>query len=237
MSYLGCRQISARVALAFLLLSLTQCSGKSEPSPSDEGGGASAAAAGGGADMVAGGGSGAETAGSSGSGSVSGSAGQGTAECGEARSTPVGRPQALACPATGGEDIGDAGAGPIACQVDTDCPNAGSCLHGVCSDDRCLVDADCPSGSACRCGEQLIGNVDRRNTCVTVQCRVDSDCGDNGVCSPSFNGYCGNLLGYYCRSSADTCNSDADCCDPDTVCEYQATLGHFACQAYVVCAG
>jgi hypothetical protein len=151
----------------------------------------------------------------------------------------VGRPQAVACPATSAADLGVAGAGPIACQVDTDCPTISglSCLHGVCNVDGCLVDADCPSGSACRCASQQGGNIEHRNACVPVQCHVDSDCGANGACSPSFSGYCGSLAGYNCHSSADTCNSNADCCDTTPECQYQPALGHFACQAFTVCSG
>jgi hypothetical protein len=45
------------------------------------------------------------------------------------------------------------------------------------------------------------------------------------------------LAGYYCHGPADDCQSDTDCCGSTPACRYQPALGHWACQAVVVCNG
>lgn len=159
-------------------------------------------------------------------------------QCEGATSSPlVSRPQAVACAAT--NFIGGVDGGPMACTVDADCQEAGIgiyCRKGACSPDACLVDGDCPTGEACGCSNMFHGNISQANRCVMSSCRVDADCGAGGVCSPSFSARCGGLAGYYCHSAADSCHTDADCCK-STQCRYQPTLGHWACQAIVVCNG
>ena len=157
-------------------------------------------------------------------------------------SLPGTRPEAPACSATpsylpAGTDV--------SCTTLADCQAAGvaqgyfqACRAGKCSIDACLTDSDCPTGQACGCANQFGGNAIHTNACVAARCRVDADCGRSvGICSPAKGG-CGSLTGYYCHSGADTCITDADCCDPGTPsCQYQPTLGHFACQASVGCNG
>jgi hypothetical protein len=174
---------------------------------------------------------GAGTTGSSGSGA----AGSPSA-CRGPLSTPVGRPQAVACPAT-------AIVAPVvspACSADSDCADAGfnRCMLGKCSPDECLTDSDCPSDNTCSCSGQLRGNVrGRGNSCLPTGCHVDADCGPGGACSPSTSGRCGSLTGYQCHSAADTCHSDADCCGNTPQCGYQPELGHWTCAAITVCNG
>jgi len=161
-----------------------------------------------------------------------------TSHCDGATSSLVSRPQAIACAAT--NFIGGADGGPIACTVDADCQEAGIglyCRKGACSPDACLVDGDCPTGEACGCSNMFRGNIAQANRCVMSSCRVDADCGPGGVCSPSFSARCGGLAGFYCHSAADSCQTDTDCCGSTPQCRYQPTLGHWACQAIVVCNG
>ncbi|HET6151064.1 MAG TPA: hypothetical protein VFH68_26245 [Polyangia bacterium] len=104
--------------------------------------------------------------------------------------------------------------------------------------DQCTTDQQCPAGEACGCAADFYGNVAHTNVCVTAQCRLDSDCGPGGVCSPSFTGHCGSLTGYYCHSAADECLGQSDCCDrARPSCQYSPELGHWACQATIVCNG
>jgi hypothetical protein len=169
-------------------------------------------------------------------------------QCPGSPSQPVGRPQPTTCAATGyPQPAEDAG---VPCTTLADCLDAGepdygpykACLGGQCSYQQCLTDSDCPTGTACGCANQFGGNAIHTNTCVPSQCRVDSDC-EGGVCSPSSGAYCGSLTGFYCHSAADTCETNADCCGGDggepefMQCVYDTTLGHFACQAAMVCAG
>jgi hypothetical protein len=156
-------------------------------------------------------------------------------------SEPGSRPTAVACNATPSylPDAGDA-----SCTTSADCADAGAlgyfkaCLGGKCAIDACLTDSDCPSGQACGCSTQFGGNAIHTNACIPAECRVNTDCGSGGICSPAQIGYCGSLSGYYCHSTADTCTTAADCCDRSTpACEYEPTLGHFACQANSVCGG
>jgi hypothetical protein len=91
---------------------------------------------------------------------------------------------------------------------------------------------------ACACSSQLGGgNARSGNLCITTGCRLDSDCGPGGVCSASNGNRCGGLQGFYCHSAADTCLTSSDCCGSTPLCVYQATLGHWACQAVTVCNG
>jgi hypothetical protein len=105
--------------------------------------------------------------------------------------------------------------------------------------DQCTTDDQCAGGTACGCASDFFGNALHTNTCVDAQCRVDSDCGVGNVCSPSFSGHCGSLTGYFCHSSADECLASGDCCaDPARpTCQYSTQLGHWACQAVIVCNG
>ncbi|HWZ88899.1 MAG TPA: hypothetical protein VNW92_08615, partial [Polyangiaceae bacterium] len=170
---------------------------------------------------------------SAGSNSSAGSSGSGS--CGGPRSTPVGRPQEVACPASvGGVDAG-------ACTTDTECTALGIgynyCRDGACTRDQCATDTDCASGQACRCWNQVRGNALFGNACTVTGCRVDADCGPKGTCSPDSTGYCGSFTGYYCHTAADACNSDADCCGSTPRCGYQPQLGHWVCGELTVCTG
>ena len=174
-------------------------------------------------------------------GSTTGSSGAGGATTGGAHALPIGRPELGTCPASQ-IDPDDANGGSLACSDDADCDNAGfglntHCLNGQCGDE-CLTDSDCPNGQACGCAAQFRGNAIHTNACVLTGCRVDADCGPSGVCSDSESPHgCGGLNGYYCHAATDTCSTDADCAGNSSICAYQATLGHWACQAKAVCTG
>lgn len=163
--------------------------------------------------------------------------------CPGASAQPARRPQSVACSATDVSLFNLPDAGAIACATNAECVAANgigwTCHQGRCSLDQCLTDTDCASGMACGCAAEFHGNAFHTNACVSSQCRVDSDCGQGGACSPSYSGYCGSLTGYYCHSPADTCAANADCnCDPARpLCRYQATLGHWSCQAIIICNG
>jgi hypothetical protein len=171
--------------------------------------------------------------------------GGGPTSCGADCSVPVGRPTALACPAT---DVSmwetvDAGAsgGAKSCSVDADCgtigPVGGHCLNGQCGADECFTNSDCPSGKACGCSTDFHYCCTHVNRCVPSNCNVDSDCGENGACSAVI-GYCGSLTGFYCHTADDQCHTDADCNDKSTpTCSYNSALGHWACEAPTTCAG
>jgi hypothetical protein len=159
-------------------------------------------------------------------------------------SEPGDVPTPATCQATPTSPYFDAGT--VACSTLADCGDGGGldsflgCLHGFCSFDQCLTDTDCPSGQACGCANQFGGNAIHYNRCVPAQCRQNSDCGTGGICSPSSGAYCSSLSGYYCHSPADTCTTNADCCNStlsSSECLYSEALGHFACQAQVVCSG
>ncbi len=172
-------------------------------------------------------------------------AGTPDAQCkGGSASDPGDRPQPVTCPTTTYPWID---AGGVSCVTVSDCVDAGAelvgaCREGKCVADQCLTDEDCPSGQACGCSNQFAGNAIHTNACVPAQCRVDADCGKGGSCSPSSDGYCGGLTGFYCHSANDTCTTSADCCangpsDLPSVCRYSSALGHFACQTLPVCSG
>jgi hypothetical protein len=169
-----------------------------------------------------------------------------------AHQAPVGRTAGAVCdrsPLSVPGIVQDAG---LSCTSGSDCASypylycsmgccvGGDCLHGMCGWDGCLSDDDCAAGAACVCRGGLRG----QNVCFPATCRVDSDCGPGGVCS--FSGFLESCpLGYgpscevggcategfYCHTAADTCLTNSDCCG-STECEYQPTLGHWACQAY-----
>jgi hypothetical protein len=160
-------------------------------------------------------------------------------------SEPGDVPQPVTCSATVSPYLD---AGSVACTSLADCQDGGGpafgsfqgCLGGFCAFDQCLTDTDCPSGQACGCADQFGGNAVHYNRCIPAQCRQNSDCGAGGICSPSSGAYCSSLTGYYCHSAADTCTTNADCCSGDfsaSQCLYSDTLGHFTCQALVVCSG
>jgi Cys-rich repeat protein len=165
------------------------------------------------------------------------------AQCVSTPSQPTPR---TACTPTAYPVVYDAGTAP-ACTTLAQCQDAGApidsyqaCLGGRCSLDQCVTDSDCPTGQACGCADSFGGNAVHFNECVPTQCRTDSDCGTGFTCSPSNAGYCSSLTGFYCHSAADTCATSADCCpgsEPFQECVYQPVLGHFACQAGVVCSG
>jgi hypothetical protein len=167
-------------------------------------------------------------------------AGAGTAGSGAPLSTPVGRPQAVACSATTTD-----GGGPVAglgeaCTADSDCTGVADnawCFQGKCGFDQCLTDSDCPSGNVCRCSDQVGGDALPGNSCVPSGCRVDADCGPAEVCSPDNSGRCGTLLGYECHSAQDTCHSAADCSGDTPRCDYQPELRYWTCSAITVCSG
>jgi hypothetical protein len=152
---------------------------------------------------------------------------------------PVGRPVAKACAATNPGLFGMPDGGATTCTVDTDCTPPFHCLGNRCGPDQCLTDGDCPNGTACGCSDAFRGNAMHTNLCISATCRVDADCGPSGVgvCSGMTGGACGGLSGFICRSAADTCHADADCCSAAPSCQYQPTLGHWACQAISVCNG
>jgi hypothetical protein len=191
------------------------------------------------------GGSGAAGTTSAGSGGMAG----GLSRCGSTCSVPPGRPEPVACPVTDvsrfiGPDAGAGGTDSVSCSVDADCATTGAelglgyCLKGQCAADQCLTDGDCPSGHVCGCSTQFGGNALHTNRCVASTCNVDGDCGANGVCSPATTGYCGSLAGYYCHTTDDECHTSTDCVDKTKpTCDYQMTLGYWACQAVSVCAG
>jgi hypothetical protein len=223
--------VSLALPLAwFTLLGATHCGGEAQSTAGANAGGSGSDGAGhaGETGVVSGGDSG-----------MTGSAGAGasTSACHSPLSTPVGRPQAVACAATA---LGALVASSSTCTIDSDCSDAGSdmqCLRGKCSIDGCLADSDCPSGNACQCSSQLRGDVESGNSCVPTGCRVDADCGPGGACSPDTSGHCGSVVGYQCHSAADTCHSDADCCGNTPQCGYQPELAHWACAAITVCSG
>jgi hypothetical protein len=159
-------------------------------------------------------------------------------------SEPGDVPQPVTCTATPASPYLDAGS--VACTTVADCGDGGGfdsfqgCRGGFCTFDQCLTDTDCPTGQACGCASQFGGNAIHYNRCVPAQCRQNSDCGTGGICSPSNGAYCSSLTGYYCHSPADTCTTNADCCNGNlssSECLYSEALGHFACQAQVVCSG
>jgi hypothetical protein len=160
--------------------------------------------------------------------------------CDASPAPPTGRPEAVACPMTDITSFGYDG-GAIACVADADCQDAGGirtfCRSGSCRADGCLSDTDCGAGQACVCADMLRGNIFHTNRCMDTSCRVDADCGAGGLCSPSYSSHCSSLGGYYCHTAADTCRTNADCCGDAPTCLYQAPLGHWACQAVIVCNG
>ncbi len=155
------------------------------------------------------------------------------------------RPADAACPSTAANSSAFPDGG-LSCTSDSECSADGGfgppkCLHGTCSVDQCSVDSDCPSGSGCGCANSYYGgNGLHANACFTSTCRVDSDCGTGGYCSPSFGAYCGGLTGFYCHGPVDTCVNDSDCSCASShggTCSYQPTVGHWQCDATVVCTG
>src|SRR5262249_2411601 len=128
-----------------------------------------------------------------------------------------------------------------ACSSDADCRDGGPlrafCHDGTCRVDQCLADSECATGQVCFCAPTR-GTGLHFNYCQDSPCAVDAACGPGGVCSPSYAGGCGVLDAYYCHTAADTCQTDADCCVGNTQrCSYQPMLGHWACQAAIVCNG
>jgi hypothetical protein len=128
----------------------------------------------------------------------------------------------------------------ISCADDLYCQQngGGHCLRGTCRNDDCLVDDDCV-GAVCVCASDGgWGLTVHLNRCEPSTCLTDADCGPGGLCSPG-HGYCGQSLGYHCRSAADTCCSSSDCAgkgDANT-CEYAPALGHWQCQPPNACLG
>ena len=143
--------------------------------------------------------------------------------------------------AAGGADVGSGCAllaSPLAHRSEAvTCPATASPDAAIV--DQCLTDDQCATDTACACASEFHGNAIHTNQCVPAQCRVDSDCGAAGTCSPSSSGHCGSLTGLFCHTPADTCASNADCCGDSSrpLCGYQAELGHWACQAVIVCNG
>jgi Cys-rich repeat protein len=175
-----------------------------------------------------------------GAGGATGSGGAGACPA-KPLSTPQGRPTPKACSVSQLE-MGLSASGPAPCAAKTDCPagpgERSTCLNGQCSADACINDSDCPSGQACGCAADYYGgNAQHPNLCFPAQCRVDADCPAGGVCEPSYGGPCGGLTGFFCHSASDTCNSSSDCCGNLSACLYQPELGHWACQAVMVCSG
>jgi hypothetical protein len=77
-------------------------------------------------------------------------------------------------------------------------PGGTRCIY-----DECTTDIVCAPEATCVCGTLA-------NICVQGNCRVDADCGPNGYCSPGLDA-CGNPVGFYCHTAADTCIDDTDC--------------------------
>lgn len=138
--------------------------------------------------------------------------------------------------------IGATEACATTCTTSADCAAANApgqpwCRSGLCQYDECLTDGDCAAGEACACSSELAsGNARPPNLCVPATCRVNADC-PSGVCAASRGGRCNGLQSYECQTANDTCHSNQDCCGDTTNCSYQPTLGHWACQASVVCNG
>jgi len=129
------------------------------------------------------------------------------------------RPNDSECqaPAPAGE-CGETGL-PQSCADDDACTTGtnGRCIADGpiagchCTYDTCSQDTDCPTAQLCVCHGSALSDG-AGNTCMPGNCRVDSDCGADGYCSPtaSANG-CGEVVGYYCHTAADSCVNDTDC--------------------------
>jgi len=168
---------------------------------------------------------------------ASGGAAGSPAACHSPLSTPVGRPQSTACPAT---SLGGVLPNSVSCNTASDCADAGldsQCLNHQCGLDQCLTDSDCAAGTACQCSNTFRGNARSGNACVPTGCRVDADCGPGGACSPDTSGRCGSVSGFHCHTAADTCHSDSDCCGTTPKCAYQAEVGDWECIAVIACNG
>jgi hypothetical protein len=106
----------------------------------------------------------------------------------------------------------------------------------------CEQDSDChasDAGLVCSCAPAtgVPGDTDFSvNECVPGNCQVDSDC-SCGYCSPSDEAPCGTwcgVVGYFCRTAADTCTNDGDCdAGPNWkewgYCGYSRQVAHWAC--------
>ncbi len=115
---------------------------------------------------------------------------------------------------------------PAACSTSSDedtCAVADDCDGRACVDQGngcscvavCASDDDCDAGEACGCAMDAIdGGIGFYNSvsrCVRATCRDDDDCGAGGVCGVALGVGCDELVGFFCRSDADTCAVDADC--------------------------
>jgi len=102
-----------------------------------------------------------------------------------------------------------------------------------CAYDQCSGDSACPKGETCACHDTPLASGG--NQCLPSNCRVDGDCGAGGYCSPSADGGCGQLTGYYCHTPSDTCVNDSDCTAPHS-CVYDRKAGHWVCKEIPLCA-
>lgn len=220
-----------RVALTFGLLWMLAATGCGSSSGTPAGGSAGTGSPG--------------SADATGSAGSEGGAGQG--------GMPPHRAQALACSPTSADQFPtiDGGTRAMSCTTDADCVQDGGynpfryCFQGLCRVDQCLVDGDCSTGQACGCSTQSGGTAAylfHTNLCVPATCRVDADCGASGLCSPAIGDYCTSLVGYHCRSAADTCRTDADCHSVMdggitvlSSCRYAPDVHHWQCLPFSYC--
>jgi len=118
------------------------------------------------------------------------------------------------------------------CVTDEDCTQAanghcaalmlkGSRLH-ACYYDECYTDADCRDGGVCEC------NAMQHRCVIGGNCRRDADCGAGRWCAPSVD--CVGLVGYYCRTLADTCWPGSMCPGVSPRCAYDAKASHWSCR-------
>lgn len=125
------------------------------------------------------------------------------------------------------------------CAADSDCAiDSGYeklvCLNKKCSADRCVTDGDCPAGSTCSCWSGGYGST-HYNTCVPSGCVTDADC-PAGLCVPTIGGFCNRFsLGNHCWKPSDECVANTMC--NGGACQYDPTLGHWACEPVTPCSG
>jgi hypothetical protein len=138
--------------------------------------------------------------------------------------------------------VGDASS-RYPCTSDMDCTGGtnGRCnpdgpIAGChCAYDTCTVDTDCPTDQLCVCHGSAY-DTGAGNTCMAGNCRVDSDCGADGYCSPSPNGGCGYVGGYYCHTASDTCVDDTQCNEAGGgSCVWSSPAAHWECQPSQAC--
>ena len=97
---------------------------------------------------------------------------------------------------------------------------------------ECITDQDCGATGVCSCIGNTFGYAHSSfsNVCVPSNCRVDADCGQDLMCSPSFDlGAFYGIRGYYCHTRKDECNDTTCACGPGYVCAWAPQVAHWAC--------